>query len=162
MQSFFWTTFSIDVLKIVYLSPVFLSFLINPVDYFQIFTKLLTAMPYMYYTLLYAGKPSEANNEASKYYTSGTDEYAKYLVIGVNHYNSINGSNVSMEWHFTSVTIAQWALEKKIIIVGTIRLDRKGILKEIKSLGNREERSVLRVFDSDEKERSLAKGMLLP
>ena len=119
-------------------------------------------MPYMYYTLLYAGKPSEANNEASKYYISGTDEYAKYLVIGVNHYNSINGSNVSMEWHFTSVTIAQWALEKKITIVGTIRLDRKGILKEIKSLGNREERSVLHVFDSDEKERSLTKGMLLP
>ena len=32
-----------------------------------------------------------------------------------------------------------------------MRLDRKDILKEIKSLDNREERSVLHVFDSDEK-----------
>ena len=41
--------------------------------------------------------------------------------------------------------------KKKIIVVGTMRLDRKGISKEIKSLENREEGSVLRVFDSDEK-----------
>ena len=32
-----------------------------------------------------------------------------------------------------------------------MRLDRKGIPKEIKSLENREERSVLHIFDSDEK-----------
>ena len=32
-----------------------------------------------------------------------------------------------------------------------MRLDRKGIPKEIKSLENREKRSVLHVFDSDEK-----------
>ena len=57
-----------------------------------------------------------------------------------------------MHGYFTSVTIAQWALKKKIIIVvGTMRLDRKGISKEIKRLENREEGSVLRVFDSDEK-----------
>ena len=56
-----------------------------------------------------------------------------------------------MDRYFTSVTIARWALEKKITMVGTTRLDRKGIPKEIKSLENREERSVLHVFDSDEK-----------
>ena len=56
-----------------------------------------------------------------------------------------------MDWYFTSVTIAQWALEKKITIVGTIQLDHKGIPKEIKSLENREKRSVLHVFDSHEK-----------
>ena len=32
-----------------------------------------------------------------------------------------------------------------------MRIDRKGIPKEIKSLENREERSVLHAFDSDEK-----------
>ena len=32
-----------------------------------------------------------------------------------------------------------------------MRVDRKDIPKEIKSLDNREERSVLHVFDSDEK-----------
>ena len=58
---------------------------------------------------------------------------------------------MSIDWYFTSVTIAQWGLEKTITIVGTMRLDRKGIPKEIKSLENREKRSVLHVFDSDEK-----------
>ena len=32
---------------------------------------------YTYYTLPYVGKPSETNNEAPKYYISGTDEYTK-------------------------------------------------------------------------------------
>ena len=105
----------------------------------------------MYYTLPYAGKPSEINNEAPKYYIAGTDEYTKYLVNGVNHYNSIDGSNVSMDRYFTSVAIAYWALEKKITIVGKMRLDRKGRPKKIKSLENRENSSVLHVFDSDEK-----------
>ena len=44
------------------------------------------------------------------------------------------------------VTIAQWALEKKIAIAGAMRLVRKGIPKDI----NREERSVLYVFKTDE------------
>ena len=56
-----------------------------------------------------------------------------------------------MDRYFTLVTIAQWTLEKKKSIVGTMRLDRKGIPKEIKSLENREKRYVLYVFDSDEK-----------
>ena len=64
-------------------------------------------VPYTYYTLPYSGKPSKRNNEASKYYISETDEYTKYLVNGVNHYNSIDGSNISMDRHFTPVTIAQ-------------------------------------------------------
>ena len=63
-------------------------------------------VPYTYYTLPYAGKPSKTNNKASKYYISGTDEYIKYLVNGVNYCNSIDGSNISMDRCFTSVTIA--------------------------------------------------------
>ena len=51
----------------------------------------------MYYTLPYARKPSKTNNEASKYYVSGTDEYTKYFVNDVNHYSSIDGSNISMD-----------------------------------------------------------------
>ena len=65
-----------------------------------------------------------------------------------------------MDRYFTLVIVAKWALEKKITIaatmrldrkVATMRIDRKGIPKEIKSFENREERSVLHVFDSDEK-----------
>ena len=123
----------------------------KPAKYALLYRSLYDAVvPYTYYTRPYAGKPSKTNNEASKYYISGTDEYTRYLVNGVNHYNSIDGSNISMDRYFTSVTIVQCALEKKITIVGTMRLDRKGIPKEIKSLENREERSILYVFDSDE------------
>ena len=123
----------------------------KPAKYGLLYRSLCDAVvPYTYYTLSYAGKPSETSNEASKYYIAGTDEYTKYLVNGVNHYHSIDGSNLSMDRYFTSVTIARWALENKITIVGTMRLDSKGIPTEIKSLENREERSVLHVFDNDE------------
>ena len=108
-------------------------------------------MPYTYYTLPYAGKPSKTNNEASKSYILQTDEYTKYLANGVNYYNSIDGSNISMDWYFTSVTIVHGALEKKITTISSMRLDRRGIPKEVKSLENRKERSVLHFFDSDEK-----------
>ena len=50
--------------------------------------------------------------------------------------------------------MAQWAFKKKITIVDTMRLDRKSIPKEIKSLENRDKRSVLNVFDSHKKNSS--------
>ena len=56
-----------------------------------------------------------------------------------------------MDWYFTSVIIAHGALEKKIMTVVSMRLDLKGKSKEVKSLENRKERSVLHIFDSDEK-----------
>ena len=124
----------------------------KPARYRLLYRSLCDAVvTYTYYTLPYVGKPSEINNEASKYYIAGTDEYTKYLVNGVIHYNSIKGSNISMDRYFTSVAIAHWALEKKTTIVGKMRLDRKCRPKKIKSLENREKGSVLRVFDSDEK-----------
>ena len=66
-------------------------------------------VPCTFYRLQYARKLLQTNNEASKYYISGTDKYTKYLANGVNHYNSIDGSNISMDRYFTLVTIAQWA-----------------------------------------------------
>ena len=80
----------------------------KPARYRLLYRSLCDAVvTYTYHTLPYARKPSEINNEASKYYIAGTDEYKKYLVSGVNHYNSIDGSNISMDRYFTSVFIAQ-------------------------------------------------------
>ena len=80
----------------------------KPARYRLLYRSLCDAVvTYTYHTLQYARKPSEINNEASKYYIAGTDEYKKYLVSGVNHYNSIDGSNISMDRYFTSVVIAQ-------------------------------------------------------
>ena len=44
------------------------------------------------------------------------------------------------------MSLAEWALEKKFTIVSTLRHDRKGIPKELKSVNSREEKSVLYVY----------------
>ena len=50
------------------------------------------SLPYNYYSLPYAVKPENLNeNLYKKYYVSGTDEYTKYLVEGVSQYNDIRG-----------------------------------------------------------------------
>ena len=54
-----------------------------------------------------------------------------------------------MDSYFTSVFLAEWALQKKFAIVGTMHHDRKGIPKEVKAIGNREEKSVLYVYHKE-------------
>ena len=68
----------------------------------------------------------------------------KYLVNGLSCYTS--RCNISMDHYFMSVFLAEWALQKKFTIVGTMHHDRKGIPKEVKVIGNREEKSVLYVY----------------
>ena len=57
--------------------------------------------------------------------------------------------NISTDRYFTSVS--SWALEKNITIVGTIKHDRKGIPKELKPVSDREERSIMHVYNIREK-----------
>ena len=47
------------------------------------------------------------------------------------------------------MSLAEWALEKKFTIVGTMRHDRKEIPKELKSVNDREEKSVLYVYHEE-------------
>ena len=47
------------------------------------------------------------------------------------------------------VFLAEWALQKKFTIVGTMRHDRKGIPKEVKAIGNREKLSLLYVYHKE-------------
>ena len=54
-----------------------------------------------------------------------------------------------MDHYFTSSKLADWVTTKHFSIVGTIRLDRKGIPKEIKSLERREETSKIFAYQSD-------------
>ena len=56
-----------------------------------------------------------------------------------------------MDRYFTSVSLAAWALENKFTIAGTMRHDRKEILKEVKVLNDREEMSVLHVYHEEKK-----------
>ena len=54
----------------------------------------------------------------------------------MSQHNSIQGCNISMD-RFTSVSLAEWANENNFTIVGTMRLDRKGIPHQVKVVTNR-------------------------
>ena len=54
---------------------------------------------------------------------------------------TFKGSNISMDCYFTSVFLATWALEKNITIAGTMK-------HEFKSVADREERSVMRFYNT--------------
>ena len=122
----------------------------KPSKYGLLYRSLCDAsIPYTYWTLPYAGKPDTLGSE---YYVTGTDEYTKYLVDKFSLYGSLEGRNISLDRYFTSVSIAEWCLAEKISIVGTMRLDRKGIAPEMKSLEDRDEKSVLWWYkEKDEK-----------
>ena len=100
----------------------------------------------------YAGKPDNINNEAKKYYVCDTDGYTKYLVEVFTKINSIEGCNISMDRYFTSVTIARLATDHKFTIVGTMKHNRKEILKEFKVMDDREKLSTkfIHAQDSDD------------
>ena len=122
----------------------------KPAKYGLLYRSLChSTVTYTYFSLAYAGKPEVAGGNGVKFYITGTDEYTKYLVNGLSRYTSIQGRNISMDCYFTSVFLAEWALQKKFTIVCTMHYDRKGIPKEVKVIGNREEKSVLYVYHKE-------------
>ena len=46
----------------------------------------------------------------------------------------IKGCNITMDRCFTSVSLAEWSIDQKFTIVGTMWHDRKGIPEEMKPL----------------------------
>ena len=89
-------------------------------------------------------------NLAISYYVTETDEYTKYLVNGFSTVANMSGCNICMDRYFTSVPLAQWCLERNITIVGTMRLDRKGIPAEIKNIDKHDEQSTFYVHGKDD------------
>ena len=101
-----------------------------------------------YFTLPYTGKSKEISGEAAKFNVTGTDEYTKYLVTEFNQYNSILGCKISMDWYFTSVTLAKWGLQNNFTIVGAMQHNRKYIPNYLKTLTlmDTDEKSTLSVY----------------
>ena len=122
----------------------------KPVKYSLLYRSLCdSSVQYTYYSLPYAGKPDDLTGDAGKYYITSTDQYSKYLVENFNKLNSIKSCNVSVDRYFTSITLADWATSHNFSIVGTMRLDRNGIPKEIKTLDGRQEKSTLYAYQKD-------------
>ena len=78
-----------------------------------------------------------------------TDEYTKYLVIKVSRFSSIEVCKISMGRYFTSFSLAEWGIDQKFTIMGTMRHDPKSIPKEIKSLKDREKKSTIFAHHSE-------------
>ena len=104
-------------------------------------------VPYIYYTLPYAGKPEEITDDSE--YVTGTDNYTKYLVEGLEQHVNLQGRNISMDRYFTSMTISEYLLDKGMTVVGTMRSDRAGISKEMKETKSRKSPSILYAYNTD-------------
>ena len=127
----------------------------KPAKYRLLYRSLCDAkVPYTYSTLPYAGKPEVIG--ANDYYVTGCDEYTKWLVNNFQIYGTLQGRNISLDRYFTSVTLAEWCLERNITIVGTLKSDRKGIPKEMKGVADREEKSTVFCYSEDEKKMLLS------
>ena len=94
----------------------------KPAKYGLLYHSLCdSSVSYKYHTLPYAGKPEVRTGDYTKYYVTGTDEYTKYFVTEVSRFNSIEWCNISMDRYFTSVSLAEWGIDQKFTIVGTMR-----------------------------------------
>ena len=106
-----------------------------------------SAVQYTYFSLPSAGKPE---GTADDFYITGTDNYTKYLVdnaIRVGGASCLKGRNISIDRYFTSMAVAEWCLENNITIMGTMRTDRIGIPKEMKTETGRAEKSTLWCYE---------------
>ena len=97
-------------------------------------------VPYTYYTLPYAGKPDEINDDS--HYVTGTDKYTEYLVDGLQEHVDLSGRN--QHDHPCSFT-------GNITLVGTLRKDRVGIPKEMKEVKDRDHPSTKYCHDKEGK-----------
>ena len=106
----------------------------KPAKYGLLFRSLCDSkVQYTYYSLPYAGKPEQLGSEL---YVKGTDNYTKYLTensIQVGGKNCLRGRNISLDGYFTSISIAEWCLDKNITITSPMRKDRLGIREEMKT-----------------------------
>ena len=102
--------------------------------------------------IVYAGKPEQGDG---LFYIEGIETYIKTLVEKTGSKLLLQGRNISMGRLYTSISTANWLLEKNIIIVGTLMTNRRGIPEEIKIVTNREEFSQTIHFEEGKKDLAL-------
>ena len=67
----------------------------------------------------------------------GTADTIKRLVTDLEKHTSLSGRNISYDRWYTSISPANWLLERNIITVGTLQANRKSIPEEVKQVGSR-------------------------
>ena len=61
-----------------------------------------------------------------------SEQYIKTLVEKTNSKLPLQGRNISLDRLYSSISIANWLLEKKITMIGTMMTNRHGIPDEIR------------------------------
>ena len=89
------------------------------------------AFTYPYQSHVYCGKLGGTPNE---FYISGTESYIQYLVTKLSGYHDIRGQNITMDRLHSSLSVANWLLQHYVTMVGTMIMNRVGILMEIKDV----------------------------
>ena len=69
----------------------------------------------------------------------------------MEQHTDLKGRNISYDRLYTSITLANWLLERNITTVGTLKGNRKGVPEEVKKLV--EENKTLMNFFGTEQER---------
>ena len=98
-------------------------------------------------TLLFfiLAKPTEDPNE---YYITTKDDLVKCLVTNLTYQVNMQGCNMSCDRFYTSSELANWFLERKMKIVGTIKTNRKDV-SDLKKIDGRENNSTLTYWEKD-------------
>lgn len=122
----------------------------KPAKYGLLFKSINDArFPFTYQATAYAGKPESGNGP---YYIDKTENHIKYLITQMEKKISLQGRNISMDRLYTSISIAQWLLEKKMTLVGTLQTNRIGIPDKLKSTKDREDLSSTIYWEKEKKD----------
>ena len=77
---------------------------------------------------MYAGKPT---NGDGPFYIEGTENHIKTLVENTGSQLPLDGRNISMDRLYTSISVANWLLERKITVFDTLMTNRIGIPEKL-------------------------------
>ena len=108
----------------------------KPAKYGMLFKSINSATyPYTYQSHVYCVKPKGEPNE---FYISGTENYIQYLVNKLSSYHNTRERNISMDRLYSSLSVANWLLDKGITMVRTMQKNRVGIPASLNDFTNRE------------------------
>ena len=72
------------------------------------------------------------------YHTSSIEEVTLRLIDGYRQFMDMAGRNLTTDNLYTSIPLAEKLLQRHITTIGTVRHNRRGFAKKMKSLVNRE------------------------
>ena len=108
----------------------------KPAKYGMLFKSINGARyPYTFASAPYCGKPVDEDGE---FYMKGTEPIVHNLVQQMERTNKLTGRNISFDRLYTSISLAEWLLERKKTCVGPLQHNRKGIPPVLKEVKHRE------------------------